>query len=118
MQDLTQYPKGNILQNPTTKDLFLVINNEELTIHRITLFNVKTGNETTFESSKERPITLGTDYQIIRPGFAIDRVAIDFREIDLETLEKFVLSDKDMQTLKSKLSQINNPNIYATYVKT
>lgn len=115
MQDLTQYQKGQILQNPSNKDVLLVISSEQITINRTTLFNPKTGNETTYESSKERPITLGTDYQLIKPGFAIDRVAIDFREIDLDTIERFILSEKDLQILKSKLAQINAGNLYPTF---
>lgn len=112
MQDLTQYQKGQLLLNKTNKEVFILVSNDLVTVRRVTLFNAKTGKETTYEVTKERPVTLDREYSLIQPGFALDRIGIDWKEIDLETLENFTLSEQNMETLKAKLTQVNNPYPY------
>lgn len=120
MQNIVQYPKGKLIQNPNSKDIILITSNETLSINRIKAYNLRTKEEYTFEAPVENAITISNDYKQIPISFTRDTSAVDFRELDLETIEKYCLNSIDIQILKNKLQQMDKPLYpeFTEFVKT
>jgi len=92
--DLKNFKLGDTIQNEKTKQVFIITKHEAVNNHLIELTNLKTPHESKeFIVSGDNPITLRTGNG--------GEVCTSFTEIPIETLEKFVLSPNEMDTLRS-----------------
>jgi len=112
MIDLSEVVPKTILQHPKNKQIFLVIENNVLTIRRVKLYDVKNQKELQYEVLGEKPLTLDHDLNLIKQGFGTTTPASDFHCLDLDVVEKYILSPTDYQTLKFKLGELDNPRDY------
>jgi len=91
--------------------------NEQLSIRRLTLYDVKNQKELQYEVIEGKPLTLDCDLNLIKLGFSTSTTSTDFNILDLDTAEKYLLTDLEYQLLKNKLGELHNPKEYPSIVK-
>ena len=113
--DLTGYQKGDLLQHPN-KQLFIVLENKQVTVNKVSLYDIKNGKELEYQVESQRPITVESNMTIIKPEMAISNVATEFKKITLEDAEEFILSPQDVSVVRTLLSRINNPKEFDEFI--
>ena len=91
--NLREFQIGDTIQNQKTKEVFVVTASEEIHNYRMELTNLKTHQTQEFIVQKDNPVVVPTG-----DG---GQIATLFTEISMDALEKVVLSQNEMDSLRN-----------------
>ena len=108
VQNLMECEAQDILLNKYTKKPYLLLKKETVLVNRITIYDITSCEERKYEIDSPNQIIVDRSMDLIQPEFYFNKSATqsEFRKIDKDFAEEYLLTQIQLDTIIGLLQQL------------